>query len=347
MIKIRLYNPIANKDNAWCYSCDGEDGVFSLDYVQRVFKENPTETDFMFNIHCMGGEVEEGLAIYDFLRTSGKNIHMNIDGGCHSMAITLLLAAPKENRSANPNAVALIHEVQGVAYGSTSDVETTAHDMKLLQSKILDIYADRTGADREVLEAMMKGQKEHDAKELLQLGFISKINPYNTNFKKFNMAKENKTLMNRVARLINKAGKLLVGQIVNYDFVDDTGTVVFSTESEDDTLEVGMAARPDGTFTIADGRTITIADGIIIEIVEAEPEQPMEDNEEAANLRAENESLRNALQEALHVIVDLKKEVKSNYVPTGRVGGPSNKTQKSKEDKKAELKEKFNNSKKK
>lgn len=99
MINIRLYNPIANKHNAWWYSWDGEDGVFSLDFVQKVFSDNPNETDFRFNVHCAGGEVEEGLAIYDWLRTSGKNIYMNIEGGCHSMAVTLLLAAPAENRS--------------------------------------------------------------------------------------------------------------------------------------------------------------------------------------------------------------------------------------------------------
>lgn len=344
MINIRLYNPIANKHNAWWYSWDGEDGVFSLDFVQKVFSDNPNETDFRFNIHCAGGEVEEGLAIYDWLRTSGKNIYMNIEGGCHSMAVTLLLAAPAENRSCNPNAVALIHEVQGYAAGSATAVSAEAHNMQVLQDRILDIYAERTGGDRSSLEAIMKEGKEHNAKELLALGFVSKINAYNTNFKlnNFNMAE--KTLLSKAANCLSLIKNLLGGKIVDYDFVDDEGNVLFSTEGEDDTLEVGMAASPDGTFTIADGRTVTIADGVITEITEAEPEEQPEPEEEETDSNSAEERLaicENALAEAYAVIRDLKKQVKSNYVPAGRVKTPGKKTNAapSREDRKAELRE--------
>lgn len=345
MVSIRLYNPIANKNNAWWYSWDGESGVFSLDFVQKVFADNPSETDFKFNIHCCGGEVEEGLAIYDWLRTSGKNIHMNIEGSCHSMAVTLLLAAPAENRSANPNAVALIHEVQGYADGSTTEVAAEAHNMQVLQDRILDIYAERTGSDRAVLEGIMKESKEHDAKELLSLGFVSKINSYNTNFKlnKINMA-EKKTLLQKANSLMKKVQNMIGGQIVDYDFVDDEGNVLFSTDGEDDTLEVGMSASPDGTFTIADGRTVTIADGVITEITEPEPEEePVEEpaTEEDSTLAEENANLRSALNEAMGIIRDLKREVKSNYVPAGRVKTPGKKgnSAPTREDIKATVKE--------
>ncbi len=347
MIKIRLYNPIANALNDWFYFWGGESGVFSLDYVKKVFADNPEETDFQFNIHCQGGEVEEGLAIYDFLRTSGKNIYMNIEGVCHSMAVTLLLAAPKENRSANPNSVALIHEVQGGSYGSTSDIKAAAHDMQMLQNKILDIYADRTGTDRDTLETIMKEQKEHNAEELLRLGFINKINSFNTNFKFSNMSKENKTLVKKAGNLLNRLQGLLGGQpMVNYDFTDDEGNVLFSTEEDDDTLEVGMAASPDGTFTIKDGRTITIENGEITEIKDAEEEETTEEpetEENVENLRAQNARLESALRDAIEMVNSLRKEVKSNYVPNGRIGNPANKSNSdsSKSDRKTEFRENF------
>lgn len=362
MITIRLYNPIANADNAWWY-CWGEDsGVFSLKYVKKVFEENPSETDFKFNIHCQGGEVEEGLAIYDFLRTSGKNLYMNIEGGCHSMALTLLLAAPKENRSANPNAVALMHEVQGWAEGSTSEVTSAAKDMQMLQNRILDIYADRTGYDRDALEAMMKEQREHNATELLQMGFVSKINSYNTNFKFNTMSKEKQTLIEKAGKLLNKFQNLLGGApLVNYDFTDDEGTVLFSTEEDDDTLEVGMAATPDGTFTIKDGRTVTISEGVITDIQEPAADEGAEggdgegdnscdpkkkENEDLnariSALEKENKELKNAAKELSEMVVSLRKELKSNYVPGGRIGSPSTKAKSNPaEDRKNELRENF------
>lgn len=271
MIIVKLHDIIANEDNRWYYSWDGTDEVFSLEALQRLFESHPDENDWKFNIHCPGGEVEEGLAIYDFLRTSGKNIYMNIEGACHSMAVTLLLAAPKENRSANPNCLALIHKVFGCAYGGTADdLEAAAEETRMLQNKILNIYADRTDKSFEELQSIMNEQKQHTAQELLSWGFISKINSYNTNYKHSNKIAMNiKQIKESANSLLNRIGSLLGGSHANYEFVSAEGETLFTTESESDELEVGMAATPDGTFTIADGRTVVIADGVITEIREA------------------------------------------------------------------------------
>lgn len=275
MITIKLHNVIANEDNRWWYCWDENDDVFSLEAIQRLFEQHPDEKDWKFNIHCSGGEVEEGLAIYDFLRTSGKNIYMNIEGACHSMAVTLLLAAPKENRSANPNCLALIHKVFGCAYGGTADdLEAAAEETRMLQNKILNIYADRTDKSFDELQEIMNEQKQRTAQELLSWGFISKINSYNTNYKHSKTIAMNiKQIKESANALLNKIGALLGGSHANYEFVDAEGKVLFTTESESDELEVGMAATPDGTFVIADGRTVTIADGVITDIQEASSEE--------------------------------------------------------------------------
>lgn len=382
MIEVKLHNPVANESRAWMYWWDGYEGVFSLEFVQSLFKNNPAETDFKFNIHCPGGEVQEGLAIYDCLRTSGKNIYMNIEGDCHSMAVALLLAAPKENRSANPNCTALIHKVYGCAYTGTADeLEAQAAETRMLQNKILDIYADRTDMSREELEAIMNKQIAHNASELLQWGFISKINSYNTNYQHTNKIVMNiKKLKEDAATLMNRIQSVLGGAAAtNFEFVDADGAVLFTTEGESDALEVGMTASPDGTFTIADGRTVVIEGGKIVRIDEkpaeesnfehkdadgnvlftteasdddlevgmkATPDGEFElpggriviivegviseireraiDTEEVQNLRAENETLRNLLSEARNLISELKKNVKSDYVPGNRIGSGAN-----------------------
>ena len=382
MIEVKLHNPVANESRAWMYWWDGYEGVFSLEFVQSLFKNNPAETDFKFNIHCPGGEVQEGLAIYDCLRTSGKNIYMNIEGDCHSMAVALLLAAPKENRSANPNCTALIHKVYGCAYSGTADeLEAQAAETRMLQNKILDIYADRTDMSREELEAIMNKQIAHNASELLQWGFISKINSYNTNYQHTNKIVMNiKKLKEDAATLMNRIQSVLGGAAAtNFEFVDADGAVLFTTEGESDALEVGMTASPDGTFTIADGRTVVIEGGKIVRIDEkpaeesnlehkdadgnvlftteasdddlevgmkATPDGEFElpdgriviivdgaiseireraiDTEEVQNLRAENETLRNLLSEARNLISELKKNVKSDYVPGNRIGSGAN-----------------------
>lgn len=408
MITVKLHDVIANDDNRWWYCWDEEDGVFSLEFVQKLFEQHPDEKDFKFNIHCPGGEVEEGLAIYDFLRTSGRNIYMNIEGACHSMAVCMLLAAPKENRSANPNCLALIHKVWGCAYGGTADdLQAAAEETRMLQNKILNIYADRTDKSFDELQEIMNEQKQRTAQELLQWGFISKINSYNTNYK----LSKNKIAMNlsqirkSADELLNKIGNVLGGAAhVNYEFVSAEGEVLFTTEGESDALEVGMAATPDGTFTIADGRTIVIADGVITEIQEAPAAENFEftdgdgnvlfttegesdelevgmaaspdgeftiadgrtvviadgviteirevegGEEEIETLRVENAALRATLTEAQNLIREMRKNIKSDYVPKGRIGSgaTSNKgngSAMSSEERKSAIREALKNSK--
>ena len=185
MVEIKVYKPIDKEDIFWCWMFDEEEFTFSADTIHRIFEEYPDENEFKFNIDCDGGTVSEGLRIYDVLRTSGKTLFCNIEGGCHSMAIVLLLAAPAENRTANPNSRALIHEVRGGSWDAlkADELRTLAEEIDREQNAILDIYADRTGHDRTELETLMKEEKQRTAQELLQYGFISKINTYSTNKK--------------------------------------------------------------------------------------------------------------------------------------------------------------------
>ena len=346
MVEIKLHLPISSEeDNRWMATWGADqDVVFSLDTFQRILDENPNENDFKFNIHCDGGSVSEGLAIYDAIRTSGKNIYCNIEGGCHSMAICILLAAPKENRTANKNCRALIHKViMPIVFqnANVDDLKRMTDELEREQTAILNIYADRTGVDFETLESLMKEEKMRTADELLKYGFISKINGYNTNLKKdlFINAKKEKMNKEEVLKATNdllaKVKNLLTGGAVNFDFTDAEGKVLFSTEAEDETLEVGMSAQPDGTFELPDGRTITIAEGVITEIKEAESQ-----TEEVANLIAANAKLSESLNEAVAIINELKKNVESNYKPSVRQVNRKSPAANSYDDFKTEIKNK-------
>lgn len=341
MVEIKLHLPIGTEqENKWFASWGEENVVFSLETLQRIFAENTTESDFRFNIHCDGGSVYEGLAIYDALRTSGKNIYMNIEGSCHSMAITLLLAAPKENRTANANARALIHEVQIPIYDpivSTTELEELAKEAKKEQDAILDIYADRTGTDREVLAQLMSEEKVRTASELLEYGFISKINIYNTN-KNTKIMKKKQTIVNQLTKVVNMISKAL-GEPMNFDFTDESGNIILSTEREDETIEVGDAVvlpngETSGEVALTDGRIIVVADGVVTEIKEAQTEEPTNEeteetteeevDEEKEALKKEIEDLKKQLEEARALLKEAKNHIASNYQPEARKTSPKN-----------------------
>lgn len=305
------------------------DTVFSVDTVKNLLQTNPTEQEFKFNIHCDGGSVAEGLAIYDLLRNSGKTLYTNIDGACHSMAVCLLLAAPAPNRTANRNARALIHQVYSGTggYANADQLRSLAEEVDREQNTILDIYAERTGTPRPMLEQLMKQEQQHTAEELLQYGFIARINTYTTNKKTNTMNKKPRKpndLLNRADHFLFGLRNLLAGT-VNFDFADADGNVLFSTDKDDDSLAVGDPViipdgTTDGTFTLADGRTVVVEAGVVTDI------QDPATQTENAQLRQTVARLTNSLSQAQNIINELRTQVKSTYnvAPRLRVPGKQN-----------------------
>lgn len=342
MLNIEVNLPIGTEsENRWM-AIWGEDAVvFSLDTIKRIFDEHPDEKDVRFNFNCDGGVVSEGFAIYDYIRTSGRNIYTNIEGGCHSMAIVMLLAAPLEHRTAQRHAQSLIHCVRADFYGTATaeELERYAEELKADEEKILDIYADRTGEDKETLRALMHEEKMRDTDFLIEHKFIGSVNAYNTN-RRVNennlltknaktMAKKTEDVLTMASNCLSAIKNLLSGSAKNYDHTDADGNVLFSTDAEDATLEVGMTASPDGTFELPDGRTIIIADGVITEIREAQAQDTHTDEEfnalteqvatlteQVNTLTEQNGTLTNQLTEAANVITELHSQLTSNYKPS-------------------------------
>lgn len=327
MIEINVHSDIA-KEEPWFALWGEENMVFSLETVKRIFESNKDETEFQFNYHCDGGSVSEGFAIYDYIRTSGKIIHSNIEGDCHSMAITLMLAGEKSRRRCNPNASALIHEVRGGVSGTADEIREYAEYMDQQTQKMLDIYVDRTGTDRETLEALLKEEKVRTADELLQYGFISKINPYTTN----QMAKKTKE---EIEALINK-GTTFLGALKNFlapqkpaeepktfNFLDKDGATLFTVNREDDRIEVDDTASPDGVYDFEDGRKVTVTDGKIASI-EEKPVEPVNAQEieelttQVQELTNQVQQLTEKLTEAQNIISEQNEAITSNYVPAQR-----------------------------
>lgn len=324
MITINVFGEIASSQTqammeAWGLPMQS----LSADNVRAALDAAQDDPEVTLNIDSVGGDVSEGFKIYDLLRTSGKTIYANIVGGCHSMAVILLLSAPAENRSGSRNLRALIHRVYTEASGaiSSDDAMDIAEDLLREQSAILDIYVDRTGQPREKLEEVMKQERQLDAREMLELGFISKITPYNTNQIKKKTMKKNvfSQMAERLAALRNRVGV----NPMNYDFKDVDGNVVFRTDKEDDSLAVGdrvevTGEEDGGIFTLEDGRVITIEEGVITKI-----DEMRDGSEEPVNELIE---IVDALTNRLEALEEKYNTLRSSgYTPSNRLGSGAKK----------------------
>lgn len=294
MAKLRIYNEIVNEEDKvflqdWC----GTDGLCYKDIPEFLDSMEEGDNEIDIRLHCPGGDCIEGWAIYDALRNSGKTISATIEGECSSMATIILLAAPKERRFGFENARMCIHNPAVAWLDLWSDERLTADEIKNLkakltaqeislieeQNKILNLYVERTGADREELQSLMNEDKYVDMARATELGFIASTLAPNTDNKKKHkssksnkMAKEQIKIENRIVKkLLSMAGiaKIEDVQILDQKITAADGTE-FTVEREDGDPQVGDKAYPNGTYVLEDGTTIVVADEVIESITPAD-----------------------------------------------------------------------------
>lgn len=294
MAKLRIYNQIVNEeDKVFLQDWYGTDGVCYKDIPEFLDSMEDGDNEIDIKLHCPGGDCIEGWAIYDALRNSGKTISATIEGECSSMATIILLAAPKERRFGFENARMCIHNPAVAWLDLWSDERLTADEIKNLkakltaqeislieeQNKILNLYVERTGADREELQSLMNEDKYVDMARAAKLGFIASTLAPNTDNKKKHkssksskMAKEQIKIENRIVKkLLSMAGiaKIEDVQILDQKITAADGTE-FTVEREDGDPQVGDKAYPNGTYVLEDGTTIVVADEVIESITPAD-----------------------------------------------------------------------------
>ena len=119
--------------------------VAQLLYLER---EDP-DKDISLYIHCPGGVVNSGLAIYDTIQLIRCDVSTICVGLAASMGTVLLAAGAKGKRYALPNATIHMHQPTGGAQGQASDIEIAAKEILRLQDVIRNILGKHTGQSLE------------------------------------------------------------------------------------------------------------------------------------------------------------------------------------------------------
>jgi len=119
--------------------------IAQLLYLER---EDP-DKDINLYIHCPGGIISAGLAIYDTMELIRPDVSTICVGLAASMGTLLLCAGAKGKRYALPNATIHMHQAFGGAQGQAADVEIAAREIMRMQELIRSIIAKHTGQSLE------------------------------------------------------------------------------------------------------------------------------------------------------------------------------------------------------
>jgi ATP-dependent Clp protease, protease subunit len=133
-------------------------------------------------INSPGGSVDAGFAIWDQIKMISSPVTTVVTGLAASMGSILSLCAGRGRRLCTPNARFLIHQpsIHGGLRGQASDLEIHAREILKTRARIVQLYVDATGKDRDTIAAAIERDTWLSAEEAKDFGLIDKII---TNFK--------------------------------------------------------------------------------------------------------------------------------------------------------------------
>ena len=149
----------------------GMGGVNAQGFIEEIksFKDSPMN----LHINCVGGDVFDGMAIYNIIKKRTSKTTVYIEGIAASMGSVIALAADSVVMA--ENSLFMIHNAWGGAMGEAKEMKKTANLLDKISGEIADIYVKKTKLPYDKVKEMMDEETWLNAEEALELGFIDSI----------------------------------------------------------------------------------------------------------------------------------------------------------------------------
>ena len=267
MAKLKIYSDIVDEECKAFMAFGGLSGMSFLDIDKFIASIPENDEQINLTINCRGGMTDQALAMYDALRATGKTISAEVIGECSSSATLLLLAARADLRKAHPNASILIHNpyISGFVEGDAKRIGNIADSLEDVRNQFLDIYVERTGAERDVLSAMMDEDKPMNVAKAIELGFIAEeILPISAQNRNPNNISDKMSIKEKIFNALAKVFGMSLETA-------DGKTLELEKESGEPVVGDKVTSE-DGEYLMPDGSTIVVKESVITEIRPAEEE---------------------------------------------------------------------------
>lgn len=141
----------------------------------------PAEIPVTVHINSNGGEVKEGLAIYNVLKERG-NVTTICEGFAASAASIIFCGG--STRIMQPASLLFIHQASMTAEGNSDDFEKAAEDLKIITAAAVNAYKEAgVNVSDEELSAMLKAETWILPEDAVRMGFATKVSDEEENEK--------------------------------------------------------------------------------------------------------------------------------------------------------------------
>lgn len=154
----------------YLYDMIGEWGVTAQDFVGE-FKALTGPVDL--HINCEGGEVFDGIAIFEAIASHPAPVTAYVDSIAASAASFIVQAAGRRVMARNARMV--IHDAQGLCAGNPADMLEMFTLLDDLSNNIADIYAERAGGTVASWRARMGTDTWYSAQTAVDAGLADEV----------------------------------------------------------------------------------------------------------------------------------------------------------------------------
>jgi len=228
-----------------------EIGAFGMN-AQSFIEELKEHKNSPINLHinCVGGDVFDGMAIYNILKKRTATTTAYIEGIAASMGSVIALAADRVVMA--ENSLFMIHNAWGGANGEAKDMKKTAALLDKISDEIADIYMKKTKLPYDEVKDMMDEETWLNADEALDLGFVDSISDAIKVAAKYDVSKFKNITSEEIKQKlnINLKSKTMTEELKKWfnGKIEDIITRVKSGNSDVDVEESGTEVE----VTIAD-----------------------------------------------------------------------------------------------
>lgn len=142
-----------------------------VDLVRALGELGPQSVTVRIN--SPGGDVFDGMAIFNALRSHKGRVTTRIEGLAASMASIISLAGKEVQAYANT--MFMIHNPWVVVAGDQDDLREVADIVEKMRNNMVDVYAHASGVGKKELRDLMKAETWFTAKEAKEKGFIDTV----------------------------------------------------------------------------------------------------------------------------------------------------------------------------
>ena len=166
-----IQNKAGKPADVYIFDEIGTYGITAQEFITDI--KDLKDTPINLRINSLGGDVFDGMAMYNVIKRREAKTTVYIEGIAASIATIISLGADEVVMA--ENSLFMIHNAWGGTMGEAKDMRKTAENLEKITGELTDIYRKKTGLSYDALAEMMDEETWLNANEALEMGFIDTI----------------------------------------------------------------------------------------------------------------------------------------------------------------------------